>query len=102
MRREGWPVGGSIHATLVRQKVKNRSAVFGVRTQDSGSPGQELMTARGRKRVVLSLDLEAAFMAAFVLYRFIRSVQGSMLFSVGRFSLTKKKDFFENMIKESV
>ena len=84
-----------MRAAPVHQKVKNRSAVFGVRTQDSGSPGQGLMTARGHKRVVLFLELEAAFMAAFVLYRFIRSVQGCVLFSVGRFSLTKKKDFLK-------
>ena len=53
------------------------------------------MTVRGHKRVVLFLELEAAFMAAFVLYRVIRSVQGCVLFSVGRFSLTKKKDYLK-------
>lgn len=60
-----------MRAAHICQKVKNRSAVFGVRTQDSGSPRQRLMTARGHKRVVLFLELEAAFMAAFILYRFI-------------------------------
>ena len=35
-----------MRAAHVRQKVKNKSAVFGVRTQDSGSPGQGLMTVR--------------------------------------------------------
>ena len=84
-----------MRAAHVCQKVKNKSAVFGVRTQDSGSPGQGLMTVRGHKRVVLVLELEAAFMAAFVLYRVIRSVQGCVIFSVGRFSLTKKKDYLK-------